>query len=198
MARTIQRTFISPNGIHHLRYVRNKVLGMSIEKIAEEDGVDEKYIKKSISQVEAYHAMNTMDDLKTSQVEVVLFNAEMEKLAIHNALQAEDKVYSPEGELLDRRPNHEIQLAAVKVVKDIAESLLGSSAKVPLLPSTNTTQVNIMTGGSTGIGIATFEDRLREVKRKRTEQNILPASSSEETEEVRPDWEGPDESSKEG
>jgi hypothetical protein len=56
--------------------------------------------------------------------------------------------------------------------------------------------VNVLNAsGGAGVGIATFEDRLHEVKRKRglLEQNNPPTSSEDEDSEVEnftPDWDG--------
>jgi aspartate ammonia-lyase len=159
---------------------------MSTEQLAREEGVDEKYIKKSIAMVEAFRAMVTLDDLEASQVEVVLFNKELEKLAIHGALKASTAIYNAEGKKVSEEPNHEIRLDAVKVIKDITESLISSKNKGGGGGGNN---VNV------NVWIATFEDRLHEVKRKRglLEQNNPPTSSEDEDSEVEnftPDWDG--------
>lgn len=196
MARVIQRTTLPPTSLHHLRYVKNKILGVSTELIAKEEGVDEKYVLRSISQVEAYNAMNTMDDLRISQVEVVLFNAKLEKAALHSALQAETKILNDKGKVIAREPNHEIRLKGVEMMTEISKNLIMAEARSNS-PSGTNVQVNVGGMGTT-VGIATFEDRLREVKKKRSEleQKNPPALPPQEpidveVEEIRPNWEGP-------
>ena len=190
------RLLLAPNEIHRVRYVKNKTLGMSTEQIAREEGIQEKYIKKSIADVEAFKALTTLEELESSQVEVVLFNKDLEKLALRNALQAKTVIYNEKtGKKISEEPNHEIQLEAVKVIADITDNLVGSKKGLPVGGST--TNVNILNApGSAGVGIATFEDRLREVKRKRglLEQTNPSSSDSDseiEAEEFTPDWEGP-------
>src|SRR5208337_106874 len=192
-----RQLLLAPNEIHRLRYVKNKSLGMSTEQISREEGIQEKYIKQSIAAVEAFKALTTLEELESSQVEVVLFNKDLEKLALRNALQAKTVIYNEKTEKkVSEEPNHEIQLEAVKVIADITDNLVGSKYKgVPAGGST--TNVNILNApGSAGVGIATFEDRLREVKRKRglLEQTNPSSSDSDseiEAEEFTPDWEGP-------
>ena len=192
-----RQLLLAPNEIHRLRYVKNKSLGMSTEQISREEGIQEKYIKQSIAAVEAFKALTTLEELESSQVEVVLFNKDLEKLALRNALQAKTVIYNEKtGKKVSEEPNHEIQLEAVKVIADITDNLVGSKYKgVP--GGGSTTNVNILNApGSAGVGIATFEDRLREVKRKRglLEQTNPSSSDSDseiEAEEFTPDWEGP-------
>ena len=191
-----QKLLLSPSEVHRVRYAKNKNLGMSTEQLAREEGVDEKYIKKSIAMVEAFRAMVTLDDLEASQVEVVLFNKDLEKLAIHGALKASTTVFNNEGEKISEEPNHEIRLEAVKVIKDITDSLISSKNKGGGGGGGNNVNVNVLNAsGGAGVGIATFEDRLHEVKRKRglLEQNNPPTSSEDEDSEVEnftPDWDG--------
>jgi hypothetical protein len=190
------KLLLAPSEIHRVRYVKNKSLGMSTEQIAREEGISERFIKQSIASVEAFKALTTLEELESSQVEVVLFNKDLEKLALRNALQAKTVIYNEAtGKKISEQPNHEIQLEAVKVIADITDNLVGSKKGVPAGGST--TNVNILNApGSAGVGIATFEDRLREVKRKRglLEQNNPSSSDSDseiEAEEFTPDWEGP-------
>jgi hypothetical protein len=190
------RLLLAPSEIHRVRYVKNKSLGMSTEQLAREEGISERFIKQSIAAVEAFKALTTLEELESSQVEVVLFNKDLEKLALRNALQAKTITRDDKGKKVAEEPNHEIQLEAVKVIADITDNLVGSKYKS--VPTGSTTNVNILNApGGAGVGIATFEDRLREVKRKRglLEQNNPPMSSSEsdedsEIEEVTPDWGG--------
>jgi hypothetical protein len=190
-----QKLLLSPSEVHRVRYAKNKILGMSTEQLAREEGIDEKYIKKSIAQVEAFRAMVTIEDLEASQVEVVLFNKELEKLALHGALKANTTVFDGEGKKVSEEPNHEIRLEAVKVIKDITDSLISSKNKGGG-GGGNNVNVNVLNApGGAGVGIATFEDRLHEVKRKRglLEQNNPPTSSEDEDSEVEnftPDWDG--------
>ena len=192
MTRIVQRTAVSPNSLHRLRYVKNKVLGFSIEQIAKEEKVKEENILRSISLVESYYAMNTMEELRASQVEVVLFNAELEKAALCSALQAETKIFHEKtGKLISREPNYDVRLKGVEMLVEIGKNLITADARSNA-PSNNT-QVNVNVAGGSTVGVATFEDRLREVRKKR---EALPAPPLEnvieaEIEELRPNWEGP-------
>jgi hypothetical protein len=169
---------------------------MSTEQLAREEGIDEKHIKKSIAMVEAFRAQVTLDDLEASQVEVVLFNKDLEKIALRDALQAKVVTLSPEGKKIHEEPNHEIRLSAVKEIREITDSLISSKSKGGG-GGGNNVNVNVLNApGGAGVGIATFEDRLHEVKRKRglLEQNNPPTSSDEdedsEVENFTPDWDG--------
>jgi hypothetical protein len=200
VSREIQRTLITPTSLHHLRYVRYKSLGLSIEDIAKEDKVDPSAIQRSITQVETYYAMNTMEDLRSSEIEVMLFNKELKKLAISSALQAEIRTYDATGtKLVHKDPDHLTRLKAVDALIEIGKNLISAEARINQGPTNPTNvQVNVASGGT--VGVATFEDRLREVRKKRIdqqEQKTLPASSEPavvvdaEVEEFRPNWEGP-------
>jgi hypothetical protein len=192
VTRIVQRTAVSPNSLHRLRYVKNKVLGLSIEQIAKEEKVKEENILRSISLVESYYAMNTMEELRASQVEVVLFNAELEKAALCSALQAETKIFHEKtGKLISREPNYDVRLKGVEMLVEIGKNLITADARSNA-PSNNT-QVNVNVAGGSTVGVATFEDRLREVRKKREAlptpplENVIEA----EIEELRPNWEGP-------
>lgn len=193
------RPIIAPTDTHRLRFVKNKLLGMSTEQIAKEEGINEKYIKQSIAKVESYRALHTLDELEASQVEVILFNKDLQKIAIRNGLQATTQIILKEKDA-EGNENEKIvevkdvgmQLRTVEVIAKMTDNLMGSRARS--LPQ-QTTNVNILNaGGGTGVGIATFEDRLREVKRKRgqLEQQALPAPRVDDSdiEEITPDWEG--------
>lgn len=190
-----QKLLLSPSEVHRVRYAKNKILGMSTEQLAREEGIDEKYIKKSIAMVEAFRAMVTIEDLEASQVEVVLFNKDLEKIALRDALQAKTTIFSNDGKKISEEPNHEIRLSAVKEIREITDSLIGSKNKGGG-GGGNNVNVNVLNApGGSGVGIATFEDRLREVKRKRglLEQNNPSMSSEDEESDVEdftPDWEG--------
>lgn len=188
------KLIIAPGQIHQLRYVKHKMLGVSIEEIAKEDGVGEKYVLQSISRVETYRSLNTVDAVKAAQAEVLLFNQDLQKIAVRNGLSAKIKVYDEKtGELVREDEDHETQLKTVTVMKDMAESLIKSEQKVTP-PSQQNVNVNVLASGGTAVGVSTFEDRLREVKRKmgeRKEQQTLPEPSEViDVEEVRPDWSG--------
>lgn len=166
---------------------------MSTEQLAKEEGVDERYIQQSIAKVEAYRALNTLEELEASQVEVVLFNKDLEKLAIRGALQAVTEIRDDKGKVIGKSPDHETRLKGVEVLAKITDNLIGAKAKPT--QANNQTNVNVFAGpGGGGVGIATFEDRLREVKKKRAqlEQNnpVIDIGGQEELEEVTPDWEG--------
>src|SRR5271154_25780 len=93
---------------------------MSTEALAREAGIQEKYIKQSIAMVETFKALNTMEELEASQVEVVVFNKEVEKIAIHEALKA--KKVDEAGEEV---PDHEIRLLGFNKIVNFTEILMG-------------------------------------------------------------------------
>ena len=200
MGRYLQKVCVPPASIHSMRHAKNKVLGQSIEAIAKEEGVGEQTVRMSIARVEAYHAIYTVDELKTGEIEVVLFNHEVKKMALHEALTAENKIYSVGGELVDKVPDHDTRLRAVEILAKVANNIMGTAIKFLPNPSSSQVNVNVLAGGgSAGIVIATFEDRLREVQKKRLERgqnNALPASTEAiDVEEVHPNWEDDDEGS---
>jgi hypothetical protein len=185
---------IAPTEVHRLRFAKNKLLGMSVEQLAKDEGIEERYIRQSIEKVEAYRALNTLEELEASQVEVVLFNRDLEKLAIRGSLTAVTEVRDDKGKILYKLPDHETRLKGVEVLAKITDNLIGAKARA--VNSGSTTNVNILNAGNSGgVGIATFEDRLREVKKKRAqlEEQNLPAIEvgAQELEEFSPpDWEG--------
>lgn len=179
--------FFAPSLVHQMRYVKNKVLAMSTEQIAKEENVGVVSVQRSISQVEAYRALSTADETEISQTEIVLFNKDIEKLALRRALMAE--TVTEDGK---RIPDFDRQLHASEILTDKAKNVMDANAKKVAAAATaaaaqgSGTNVNITNVNSSGsIGIATFEDRLREVKKKRSgelEQNTktLPAEVIDE------------------
>lgn len=186
---------IAPSTLHQVRFVKNKVLGMSTEQIAKEEGILEKFVQKSVAQVEAYRAMNTLDALEASQVEVVLTNHKYQKEAIKNGLTARvaNEVEKGGIKVIVFEPNHDVQLRTLEIMAKMTDTLVSSKNKGT---GGNQNQVNIAIagGGVAGVGISTFEDRLRKIKAERSglvENKTLPASISEdgdEVDEVTPDW----------
>lgn len=183
---------VAPSTLHQVRYAKNKVLGMSTEEIAKKEGILEKFVLKSIAQVEAYRAMNTTDALEASQVEVVLANHEFQKKAIKSGLTAQvtSEVQKEGKTIVVVEPNYDVQLKTLEIVTKTVDNLISSKNKGAV---GNQLNVAITGGGISGVGISTFEDRLRKIKAERSglvEQKTLPASISddEEIDEVTPDW----------
>jgi hypothetical protein len=184
-----QRLLLAPSEIHRLRFAKNKILAMSTEQIAKEEGIGESCIKQSIARVEAYRALNTIEALEASQVEVILFNSEVQKRALRNGLMA-TTVFTDKDGKVSREPDYETQLQCLNIMERMTKNLLGSKPGGAPLPS-STTNVNIVNAaGGAGVGILTFEDRLREVKRKRALIDQGLPVSTEDEEEFTPDWEG--------
>jgi hypothetical protein len=173
-----ERTYIAVSDLHRYRYARHKVMGLTIEEIAKEDGVKISTIESSVKIVAAQQSMYTMDALETSQIEVINFSKDLEKLALHDSLQAEIKVYgnTPEtqGEVVATEPDYDVRLRASAIITDKVKAIISRHVK----GNTQNTQVNVGIVNNQPTG-NTFEDRLRAVLSKRelppSVQNDLPA-----------------------
>jgi len=154
-------------------------MGLGLEEIAKEDGVKLSTIERSIRDIETRNAMYSLDALETSQTEVVMFNKELEKTALHESLQAEKKVYATSGEnvgeVIATEPDYDVRLHASEILTEKTKTIISRHVK----GTSVSTQVNLAMVNNQPSN-NTFEDRLREVlKRRETPllvQNDLPAS----------------------
>jgi hypothetical protein len=154
---------------------------MSLEEIAKEDGVKVATIERSLKDVEAQSSMFNMDALEASQTEIIMFNQEMEKMALHDSLQAEVKVYGTtpdtQGEVIATEPNYEVRLRASEILTEKTKAIISRHVKGTSV--NNNLNVGIVNNNQPSGN--TFEDRLREVLRNRSleltapVQNDLPA-----------------------
>jgi hypothetical protein len=167
----IKNYFVAPE-IHRLRYTKHKVMGMSPEDISEEEGVSVEIVRRSIRRIELQNSFTSIDALESSQIGVILHHKELEKAAISGALQAEKKVYAEAGEhageVIAVEPDHEIRLQAVNALTRKSEAVISLHTKSGGI-SVNT---NIGVGVSNSSSGITFEDKLREIQRKREMQQL--------------------------
>lgn len=162
-----------------MRHARHKVLGMTVEEIAKQDRVGIRAVEESIRNVELYNSLNSLEALELGETEVILFNKEVEKVVLADALKAEKKVYAEggenAGEVIASEPDYDTRLKAVDSITKKAQAIFARHAKG------NSINTNV----SVGVGITenngmSFEDRLREVyKRRQDAQNSLPVQNGE-------------------
>jgi len=182
---------VVPSILHRLRYAKHKTLGQSYEQIATEEKVSPKVIQHSVAMVETYRGLCDLAELEACQIAVVVSNYELERLALNRALQAVRRVRDEKtGKVLYTEQDHQTQLQAVNEMTQITESL-NARRLARFLQQQQTTNVNIGIGGSVSGG-QTYEDRLREIQRKRKELEAAPSvidvQPEQPTPEPSPNW----------
>jgi len=170
------RALSKPTGVdlHFSRYVRVKS-GLAVEDIAKRDGVSVETVQESIRWVEQYRARNTVDHANEATVAAILENKQNISSALTNGLTATYETQDKDGKKVSV-PDVSLQLQALDRVSD----LLGTVQPKPARGG-----INVGVGVGVGMGIRTkpgssiqymgFEDRLREVRRKRAEAAALPS-----------------------
>jgi hypothetical protein len=169
------RAYIEVAPVHRNRYIRHEILGVPIEEIAKEDNVGLETVARSIEAVKIQKHYVGLDSLEASESEIVVNLKTMKQKAIERALDAERKVYvqtGPQaGEVLATEPDHEVQLKAVETITEITKAVLSRHAKG------NSQTVNVGVGVGVSNSFTSFEDRLRDVKKRMgiTENGLPPA-----------------------
>jgi hypothetical protein len=173
---------LPPFSRHRSRYIRHRRENVPIEEIAKSEGVGVAVIKKSILMMDAYYDLNTEEELKTATIELIRQVAPKEKKAIEEALEATRPIHDKEtGEIIRIEPDHDVRIAAMVANTKRIEALLakkGFGTQVNLGVGVNVSQSGGVTQGGT------FENRLREIQKKRDEFLIAPP----EPEEVEPEY----------
>lgn len=169
----VTRAYIEVSPVHRNRYIRHEILGMSLEDIAKEDNVGLGTVVRSIEVVKIQKHYVGLESLEASESEIVVNLKTMKQKAIERALEAERKVYvesGPDaGEVLTVEPDHEVQLRAVESITEISKAVLSRHAKG------NSQTVNVGVGVGVTNNFTSFEDRLRDVKKRmETPENGLP------------------------
>lgn len=167
---------VSPK--HWSRFTRFKREGMALEEIAAQDNVKTDTVRSSIMTVEAYRSIYGLDQMNMAQMQTLIDVRELEKEAVVSGLMATKRIMV-DGQQKDV-PDHEARNATIH---ELTEKVKAMQPKVG--PRTS---VNV------GVGISSpavppppgsafsYEDRLREINRKRAK--ALPPMSLEEGETV--------------
>jgi hypothetical protein len=149
------------------RYHRNKQ-GESIEEVAKRDKVTQATVKTNIREVELWRSQRSVDLMNEDLSGIVINSARAVQSSLNDALTAENEFTTAEGEKISV-PDHGTRLRAVSEVREIA--------KVVQPKNESHTNVNVGVGIAGGrIATASYvgmEDRLREIRKSRTEQPLL-------------------------
>jgi hypothetical protein len=177
MASSARKKLASLNiPVHFERFQRMKE-GETIESIAEADGVTEQVVRRSIATARLYRERNTADQANQAIVSVLLDEVTSLKRTLHDALNAE-VVYEKGGKTV-KEPDHSTRVNAGRLYKDLAQTVQpksDNSTKIQVGVGIN--QGRVATGAYVGM-----EDRLREIRQKRT-QNVLPEAKTVRTMEL--------------
>ena len=171
--------------------MKNKSLGLSAEEIAKEEKVKPDAVRRSISDVEAYHALFNLKEMEAGQNEVLILNQRLETLAINSGLTAETIIRDKDGKIIAREPDHELRLKSVQLMISLVEALESRNKGGG---GNQTVQVGISLPQATA-GAQSFEDRLREISKKRSEEissgvpALIEARPQEPVTEFIPSWE---------
>lgn len=179
MPAPFQRDVLS-NTVHRSRYHRWKKEGYTVEKIAEQDKVGVDAVRRSIRTIEAYFSIFSDDELRRTQISIVIGLAGEEKAALLEALHATKLVADVDGDT-KVVPDHQTRMEAVKLINEKNATLLpqakpgGTNVSVGVGMS-----VNPQPSVGPGDRIPRFEDNVREVMARRSTQRVLAAPPEED------------------
>lgn len=172
--------FIPVGAVHRYRYARFKA-GVSLEEIARVDKVKPLTVDESIRMCKAQEQIFGIDALETHTIEIITSAKDLEKQALAEALTAESQVFGhtddTAGQVIASVPNHEARMRAFDSLTKRTTAIMARHVKGP----TTNHNVNVGVGviSSHGGGATNFEERLREVTRRRQQltagENALPA-----------------------
>lgn len=166
----------------HYRWIRANVGGLSLQDIADLDGVDINEVRASILRYDRKRAALTRDEMEARQIEAIQKNAAAQEAAIYRALTATRPVTIVENgeETVIREPDYDVQLRAVQAQISMVESLAPrGGSKVQVAIQNNNGRMR----GSSAISDS-MEDNLRAVIEKRKQ---LPTAVIEGNFEDAPD-----------
>ena len=165
-----QRGSMKNANVHLQRYIRHKA-GKTTQEIADEDGVKVQTVNDSIVRVDAYRATHTVEYLNESMIAVVMDADKHIRSAITGGLQAMTKD--------DRgrpKPDHQTRGKILETVAKIVQTVQprpagGINLKV--------NQQSVMAGQPASpppeAGFVGYEERLRIIRRKIDQHNLLPS-----------------------
>lgn len=171
---------------------------MTVEEIAQAEGVGIAVVRKSISTVEAYHGLFTIKEMEAGQNEVIMLNQQLEALALQRGLTAETLIRDKNGKVIDREPNHEVQQRSVELIVKLVEAVKSQKGSGSQRMNVN---LGVVAGGNTqaAAGAHSYEDRLRVIQKIRGELTVATATpvatktvDSESVTDVTPDWSAED------
>jgi hypothetical protein len=170
--------FIPVGNTHRYRFARFNA-GISVEEIAKTDKVKPTAIEESIRLCKAQEQIYGINALETHTIEIITSAKDLEKQAIAEALTAETQVFGhtedTAGEVIASVPNHEVRMRAMDTLTKRTSAIMARHVKGPTTNHNVNVGVGVVAGH--GGGATNFEERLREVTRRRqltTGANVLP------------------------
>jgi len=163
-------------GVHLARHYRHRSVGKPLDIIAKEDGVTEVTVRRSVMLIDRYNSLINTESMIRSEARIVMVTSTLQEEAIKSALTAKKIIRDQDGKEIKRltEPDHEIQLKAVDVVTDKAKAATPKGPGINLNVGVN----NSSPGPAIPATVITFEDRVREIQRRRNnEQHQIPAAS---------------------
>ena len=164
---------------------------ISIEEIAERYHTDVMKVQASLNRMEAWRALNSGDEVATALNEMVLKQIPDLHKSLTGALRAKRVITSTsletgETDIVDRVPDHVTQMAAVEMVRKIADRNIPKSGGINI---NNLQQNNAGGGGESPARGRGFEALLRKA---REEAGLTNADNVEDAEYVDADESGED------
>lgn len=153
----------SGTDLHMSRFVRHAG-GMSIEDIAESDGVSISRVQQSIKTVQAYRQMCTVEEANVAVVDIVLSAAEAQKRSILLALNATKSV--KRGNRYVQEPDWDVRRWAMgewRMLVETSKPKAGNQSSLSIGVAVNQQQQTPVSTPSDGP--ESFEDVLRRVKK---------------------------------
>ncbi len=154
--------------VHIVRYALHKT-GLTVEEIAQKHGVSVHTIEKSIKTVDNFRLTNTAEFLNFGMVDTVLGRKNKLDKALDEALDA--KITFTDG---SKRPDHETRMKAVAEVRQLTAALQPKASGSRTVIQTNlSAQASSVAAAKTEGHFTGFEERMRSIRAKKNEHNLL-------------------------
>lgn len=162
-------------GVHLARHYKHRSVGKPLDVIAKEDDVTQKTVRRSVMLIDRYNALVNVESMVRSEARLVMVTATLQEAAIKRALTANKIIRDSDGKEIEEltEPDHDIQIKAIAAVTDKSKAITPKGGGINLNVGVN----NSNSGPAIPATVITFEDRVREIQRRRDEQRQIPAAS---------------------
>jgi hypothetical protein len=154
-----------------MRFMK-KQAGMDEAAIARAEGVALSTVRQSIQQVETYRSKNSGVEMELAIRDLVISSIPVAKQTLQGLLTAMEKVEEVDPKTGKKRiVNQEDKTTRLEAMRIMNQTLAAVQPKAPLIEQTisQTNQVANLSGAET------TEERLRRLRKRAEEHNLLPA-----------------------
>ena len=169
----------TPAATHLQRWAKKTALGLTVEEIAEDEGVEVRYVKSSLQKVEQWKTFNSDEMMKAAVTEQIIVNAPAMGKAIKGGLTAKSLLTDDKGAAVKDGKGNPVMVddhATRAKYLDKSTNLINAMLpKAALIQNNNSMSTQVGVGIKVGGTTAGFETNLRAIRAKVDEENKKPS-----------------------